>query len=198
MTLARIAWLPIVLLFVAAATGPASAQAPAPVKGTVAAGATPPWNKGIQPIGQENYWNAMECGKQGGANPPCVFYDSGLCKNEEYTLALYSPYKFVAYSVWQAVSQKKPAPTPSYQMAQQTRVVFGVRPLKRDNPITAVNIKRGTRVVKPATQTLDGGGGTFIFDFAAVAPTSGITIEFVGKARTQACVIDKASLARMR
>jgi hypothetical protein len=72
---------------------------------------TPPWNKGILPISSENYWNAVECGKQGGDDPPCVFYDTGLCKNDDFTLALYTPYKMVAYEVWNAVRKKQPAPT---------------------------------------------------------------------------------------
>src|SRR4051794_25875653 len=76
---------------------------------------TPAWTKGILPISAESYWNAVECGKQGGQNPACVFYDTGLCKNDDFTIALYTPYKMVAYAVWQAVSQKQPAPTPSYQ-----------------------------------------------------------------------------------
>jgi hypothetical protein len=173
---------------------PASAQ----VKASVAANTTPPWNKGIQPISRESYWSAMECGKQGGANPPCVFYDTGFCKNEEFTLALYTPYKFVAYSVWQAVSQKREPPTPSYAEAQRTRVVLGVRPLRRQNPIAAVQVRRGGKTVQPATKTLDGGGGTFIFDFAPFAPSSSITIDLVGKARTITCQVDRSVLARMR
>ena len=91
----------------------------AQVTGHLPAAITPPWAKGIQPISQESYWNAVSCGKQPGARPTCVFYDAELCANDEFTLALYTPYKQVAYTVWQAVSQKKPAPTPSYGEAQR-------------------------------------------------------------------------------
>ena len=45
-------------------------SAPAPraqVKAQLPANVAPPWNKGIQPISRESYWNAVECGKQGGA-----------------------------------------------------------------------------------------------------------------------------------
>lgn len=179
------------------AARPLAAQTP--VKAQIPANITPAWNKGIQPISQESYWNAIECGKQGGARPACVFYDAEFCKNPEFTLALYTPYKTVAYAVWQAVSQKREPPTPSYAEAQRTRVVLGVRPLHgAKNPVTGVTVRRSGRVVKPATQTLDGGAGTFIFDFPAFAPTSAVTIEVAGRARTISCVVDRAVLARMR
>src|SRR5262249_56729826 len=31
--------------------------------------ASPPWDKGIQPISRDSYYSAIACGKQGGANP---------------------------------------------------------------------------------------------------------------------------------
>jgi len=160
---------------------------------------TPAWDKGIQPISRESYWNAVECGKQGGQRPLCVFYDADLCKNEDYTLALFTPYKQVAYEVWQAVRAKQEPPTPSYGDAQRTRITLGVTPAAGSkNPLTAVTIKRGAQVVKPATQSFDGGGGRFIFDFPAFAPTSPITIEMTGKARTISCSVDQAILAKFR
>ena len=175
------------------------AAAAAQIKAQVPPGITPPWNKGIQPISSESYWNAVECGKQGGERPACVFYDADLCKNDDFTLALYTPYKMVAYAVWQAVRQNQPPPTPNYAEAQRTRVVLGVRLVKGSkNAITAVNVKRVGRSVPPVTRTLDAGGGTFIFDFPAFAPTSGITIELVGRARTHTCVVDRAVLRRFR
>jgi hypothetical protein len=184
-------------LCLAVLAAPALAQAP--IKATVRANITPAWNKGIQPIGAENYWNAVECGKQGGERPPCVFYDTDLCKNEDFTLALFTPYKFVAYTVWQAVRKKQPAPTPSYAEAQRTRVVLGITPVRGSkNPIAGVTITRGGRPVPPVTRTLDGGGGTFIFDFPAFAPTANITIELAGRTRTHTCLVERSVLARMR
>ena len=140
-----------------------------PPKGPV----TPPWDKGIQAISRDSFYNAIACGKQGGANPPCVFWDTGLCKNADFTLAVYTPYKQVAYEVWQAVQKKQEPATPSYADAQRTRITIGVTPAAgAKNPITAVTIARGGRVVKPVTQSLEaGGGGKFIFDFAPFAPT---------------------------
>ena len=113
-----------VLAIMQAASGPTTIKAqarPAP---------TPAWNKGILPISPESYYNAIECGKQGGQDPPCVFYDTGLCKNSDFALALYTPYKSVAYEVWRVVSQKQPPPQPNYQQAQQTRVTVGVTPVR--------------------------------------------------------------------
>jgi hypothetical protein len=176
------------------------AGAAAQVKATLPKGPmTPAWDKGIQPISQASYWNAVECGKQGGQRPLCVFYDADLCKNEDYTLALFTPYKQVAYEVWQAVRAKQEPPTPSYGDAQRTRITLGVTPVAGSkNPLTAVAIKRGAQVVKPSTQSFDAGGGRFIFDFPAFAPTAAITIEMTGKTRTISCSVDQGVLARFR
>jgi hypothetical protein len=174
---------------------PAGAQ----VKAQVPAGIKPPWDKGIQPISSESYWHAVACGKQGGDNPPCVFYDTGLCKNEDFALSLYTPYKMVAYTVWHAVRQGKEPPTPSYPEAERTRVVIGVTPVAGSkNPIETVEIVRGGRTVKPVSKAVDGSRGTFTFDFPAFAPTSGITLQLVGRARTITCAIDRAVLGRLR
>jgi hypothetical protein len=159
----------------------------------------PAWEKGILPINRESYWNAVECGKQGGERPLCVFYDAGLCPNPDFTLALYTPYKQVAYEIWQAVHRKQAAPTPSYVDAQKTRITVGITPVRGSkNPIAAVAVRRGGRVVKPATQTVDETGGRFIFDFAAFAPTEDITIDFIGRTATQSCNVDRATLTRFR
>lgn len=160
---------------------------------------TPVWDKGIQPISRDSYWNAVACGKQAGDRPACVFYDADLCKNDDFTLALFTPYKMVAYEVWRATRQHQEATPPSYGEAQRTRITLGITPVAGSrNPITAVAIKRGERVVKPATQSLEAGGGKFIFDFPAFAPTEDITIELVGRARTQSCVVEKPVLTMFR
>ena len=78
------------------------------------ANAQPPWSKGIAALGPESYYHAIECGKQGGDDPPCVFWDSGLCKNDDFAMAMYTPYKQVAYEVWQAVRKKQAPPQPNY------------------------------------------------------------------------------------
>ena len=186
----------VIVLSIAIARVP---SAHAQIKAHVPANITPAWSKGIQPINSENYWNAVECGKQGGDRPACVFYDADLCKNDDFTLALFTPYKFVAYSVWQAVRKKQPPPTPSYAEAQRTRVVLGITPVRGSkNAISAVTIKRGGRDVPPITRTLDGAGGTFIFDFPAFAPTANITIELAGKQKTHTCLVERSVLARFR
>ncbi len=174
---------------------PAGAQ----VTARVAAGTTPAWSKGIQAINSENYWNAVECGKKGGTNPACVYWDTDMCKNAEFTLVMYTPYKQVAYTVWLAVSKKQPAPTPSYQEAQRQRIVLGITPLHAaENPITTVNVKRGGKTIAPATKQVTNGGGSFFFDYAAFAATGPLTIEMVGKTRTVTCAVSQATAARMR
>ena len=160
---------------------------------------TPVWDKGIQPISRDGYWNAIECGKQGGQRPQCVFYDADLCKNDDFTLALFTPYKMVAYEVWRTVRNGQPAPTPSYSEAQRTRITLGVtRVASSENTITGVTIKRGGKTIEPAAKALDATGGKFTFDFPAFAPTAGITIAFTGPLRTDTCLVEQPVLAMFR
>jgi hypothetical protein len=160
---------------------------------------TPAWNKGILPISPESYYNAIECGKQGGQDPPCVFYDTGLCKNGDFAIALYTPYKSVAYEVWRVVSQKQPPPQPNYQQAQQTRITIGITPVRGStNTFTDLALKRGGRAVAPVARTLMDGGGRFTFDFPAFAATGSVTLELVGKTKTISCLIDQPVLAQFR
>jgi hypothetical protein len=174
---------------------PARAQ----IKAEVRSAATPTWNKGILPISRDSYWNAVECGKQGGQDPPCVFYDTGLCKNDDFTLALYTPYKMVAYEVWQAVRQKQPPPTPSYSEAQRTRITVGVTPVRGSkNPLADFVLKRGGRAVAPVARSMNESGGRFTFDYPAFAATAGVTLDLVGRAKTISCVIEKPVLALLR
>jgi hypothetical protein len=181
---------------VLAVAWPAAAQAP--IKAVVPA-SQPAWSKGIQPLNRDSYYHAIECGKQGGAQPSCVFYDADLCKNDDFVLSFYSPYKQVAYEVWGAVSRKRPVPTPSYAAAQQTRVVVGITPVRgAKNQIATVVVKRGGKTIEPETRTIDGTSGNFIFGFPPFAPTATITLDMVGKARTQSCVLDRAALSRLR
>jgi hypothetical protein len=180
-----------------------AALLPTPAFGQIKAqarpGAKPPWTKGILPISQESYWNAIECGKQGGEDPPCVFYDTGLCRNDDFSLTLYTPYKMVAYEVWRTVRQKQPAPTPDYTAAQRTRITVGITPVRGSkNPLADLLLKRSGRAVAPIDRSLDEGGGRFTFDYPAFASTADVTLDMVGRARTVTCVIEKAVLAQFR
>jgi hypothetical protein len=171
----------------------------AQIKGQSRPAASPAWNKGILPISRESYYNAIECGKQGGDDPPCVFYDTGLCKNDDFTLALFTPYKMVAYEVWRTVRQKQPPPTPNYQEAQRTRVTIAVTPVKGSkNVLTDLVLKRGGKPVAPFDRSVNDGGGRFTFDYPAFAATADVSLEMVGRAKTISCLIDKAALTRFR
>ena len=174
---------------------PALAQIRAQVRKAEA----PAWNKGILPISQESYWNAIECGKRGGEDPPCVFYDTGLCRNDDFTLALYTPYKMVAYEVWRTVRQKQPPPTPSYPEAQRTRITVGVTPVRGSkNVLTGLVLKRGGRAVAPVDRSVNESGGRFTFDFPAFAATADVTLDLVGRAKTVSCLIEKSVLTLLR
>ncbi len=193
--LRRLRGLSLCTMLVALTPGSALAQ----IKAQIPPGITPAWDKGIQPISRDNYWNAVECGKQGGERPACVFYETGFCQNDDFVIALFTPYKLVAYETWQATRKRQEPLATSYADAQKTRITIGITPAKGSkNAITAVSIARSGRVIKPATQALDAPGGRFIFDFAAFAPTSDITIELAGTSRTISCLVDKSVLARLR
>jgi hypothetical protein len=191
----RTARITALAVLAALAAGSAHAQ----IKAKLAAGTVPAWDKGIQPINRDNYWNAVECGKQGGERPACVFYDSDLCKNDDFVIALFTPYKLVAYEVWQATRKHQEPLATSFGDAQKTRITVGVTPVKGSkNTITGLSIKRDGRVVKPATQSFEAPGGRFIFDFPAFAPTADITIELVGSSKTHSCLVERPVLALFR
>jgi hypothetical protein len=175
----------------------------AQIKGQPRAAAAPPWNRGIVPISPESYYNAIECGKQGGADPPCVFWDTGLCKNDDFVLAMYTPYKQVAYEVWVAVSKKQPVPQPSYPAAQRTHVTIGVTQAPGSkNVLTDLVLKRGGKSLTSVDRSLTAGGGRFTFDFPAFAvdatTASSVTLDLVGKSKTVSCTIDAAALRQFR
>lgn len=171
----------------------------AQIKAQVRAAPTPVWNKGILPISAESYYNAIECGKQGGDNPACVFWDTDICKNDDFTLTWYTAYKQVAYEVWTAVQQKRPVPQPSYQSAQRTRVTIAITPAKGSaNALTDFLVKRAGKPAMAMERSIAGGGGRFTFDYPAFAPTSALTLDLVGKQRTLSCVISPAVLRQLR
>jgi hypothetical protein len=162
-------------------------------------GATPSWDKGMIPVNPESYYHAIECGKQGGDDPPCVFWDTGICKNDDFTLAFYSGYKQVAYAVWKTVRAKKPAPQPNYQAAQRTRVTIGVTPVRgAKNPFTDLVLLRGGKAVPAVDRSVADGTGRFTFDYSAWAPTARVRLDLVGKTRTISCVIPPEVLRQFR
>ena len=171
------------------------AQLKAELPSTIA----PAWDKGIQPISRDSYYSAIACGKQGGARPLCVFYDAEICKNDDFVLAMYTPYKAVAYEVWQTIRNKQPVPTPSYSEAQRTRVTIGVtRASGSKNAITGVTIRRAGKTIEPTAKALESPGGKFTFDFAAFAPTSDISIELAGRTRSHSCLVEQPVLTLFR
>ncbi len=174
-------------------------RASAQVTAQIRPAAKPAWNKGILPISRESYYNAMECGKQGGQDPPCVFWDTGICKNDDFALTFYTPYKMVAYEVWNAVRQKQPAPTPNYAEAQRTRITVGVAPVRgAKNAFAELVLKRDGKTVAPVARSPVENGMRVTYDYPAWAATANITLDIVGKARTISCVIDQATLTEMR
>jgi hypothetical protein len=160
---------------------------------------TPPWDKGIQPISPESYYNAIECGKQGGTDPPCVFWDTELCKNADFVLTAYTAYKSVAYEVWRVVNQKQPAPQPSYGEAQRTRVTIAIKPAPGSkNPLTNLVVKHGGRIMTPVDRSVSTDGGRFTFDYPAFAPSADVALDLVGQSKTISCRIPQEVLKTFR
>ena len=185
----------LAVVMVVAAASPAAAQVK--VRAQARAGATPAWDKGIAPISPESYYHAIECGKQGGADPACVFWDSGLCRNGDFAVAMYTPYKQVAYEVWQVVRNKQPAPQPNYQAAQRQRVTIGITPVKGSkNVLTGFVLRRAGKPVTPVDGSV--ASARFTFDYPAFAPTGTVTLEMAGKTGTVTCTIDQATLRSFR
>jgi len=190
-------WLVAVWLLVGAGTW--GTVVSAQVRATVRPGGTPPWTKGILPISPESYYHAIECGSQGGDDPPCVFWDTGLCQNDDFTLAAHSAYKQVAYEVWGTVRNGQPAPQPDFQAARRTRVTISATPIAgANNPLTDLVLTRGGEAARPVDRSVSGGGGRATYDYAAWAPTAAITLDLVGEARTISCIIEPAVLQQFR
>ena len=191
--------IPVCALAVALAGVFPPASVKAQIKAQVRAAPTPPWNKGILPISSESYYNAIECGKRGGDNPACVVWDTDICKNDDFTLTWYTAYKQVAHEVWTAVQRKQPVPQPSYGAAQRTRVTIAITPANATkNSLTDFVVKRAGKPAMPMERSLAGGGGRFVFDYPAFAPTAPVTLELVGKQRTVSCVIAPSMLRQLR
>jgi hypothetical protein len=187
------------IAFLAVVSALAPSRAAAQIKAQVRSALAPAWSKGILPINRESYYNAMECGKQGGQDPPCVFWDTGVCKNDDFQLAFYTPYKMVAYEVWNALRQKRPAPTPNYAEAQRTRITVAVSPVRGSkNTITDLVLNRDGRRVAHAARSDTDTGPRFTYDYPAWAPTADVTLDMVGKTGTISCLIEKAVLTQMR
>jgi hypothetical protein len=161
--------------------------------------ASPPWTKGIKPVDAESYYNAIECGKLGGDDPACVFWDTGLCANSDFTLTWYTGYKQVAYEVWTAVRRKQPPPQPNFQAAQRQRVTIAVAPAKGSaNPLKELVVTRGGKPATAFERSLSAGGGRFTFDYPAFAPTADVTLQMVGQQKTITCVLPQAVLRQLR
>ena len=183
----------ISLSLAAACAAPVGAQVKAQPRG----GAVPPWSKGITALSPESYYHAIECGKQGGDDPPCVFWDTGLCRNDDFAIAMYTPYKQVAYEVWLAVRKKQPPPQPNYQAAQRQRVTLGITPVKGStNVLTNLILRRAGKPVPPVDGSV--ASARWTFDYPAFAPSGSVTLEMVGKTRTVSCAIDQQALAAFR
>ena len=91
------------------------------------------------------------------------------------------------------VGQRHPADRP-----RQLLECRGVREAGRRAARVRVLRRRPLQERGLATQSLEAPGGRFIFDFAAFAPTSDITIELAGTGKTHACLVERSVLTLFR
>ena len=187
------------VLLVALALAGWSTDASGQIRATARSGAVPAWNQGAQQVTTESYYHAIECGKQGGDDPACLFWDTGLCENDDFTLAAFSGYKQVAYQVWGAVRAGQPAPQPNFQAARRTRFTISFTPKPgSDTELDSFTLKRGGQDVRPVDRSYAGPGGQFTYDYAAWSPNASVTLDIVGTARTLTCVIEPSVLQTFR
>ena len=124
----------------------------------------------------------------------------GLCKNADFELAMYTPYKMVAYEVWRVVSQKQPPPQPNYAEAQRTRITIGCdagQRLEERVHGSGAEARREAGRRRPHVRSRPA-RAVSRSTFPAFAPTAAISVDLVGKDRTISCAIDAATLKRMR
>ena len=191
----RLRWAVAVAVTTLAAGLPAAAAAQ--ITATARAGATPPWDKGLQAISPESYYHAIECGNTDAADPACVFWDTGLCANDDFTLSAYSAYKQVAYEVWATVRRGQPAPEPDFYAARRTRVTISATPTAGSgSELTDLILKRGETAASPVDRNIRAGRVTW--DYDAWAPTGTVTLEIVGSERTLTCTIPPDVLRQFR
>ena len=148
---------------------------------------TPPWNKGITAIDAEATTNAIECGKQSGDSPACLFWDTDLCKNDDSVLAWYTPYKQVASRGLDCGASKEGrAAAELCRGATSTRRTIGITRANGSNVVERLRDQAG-RQSDRADRTIHRRGWRSIlgmFDYPAFAPTAPVTLELVGKIRT--------------
>ena len=175
------------------------AQAPAPpaVKAAMPPAAKPAWNKGIQPISQTAIRTPSSAASR-AAPSRRASYDADLCKNDDYRLSLYSPYKQVAYEVWEAVRRSRSR----RRRATGAPSGRGSRSVSRRPRLEKRAGRAGDEARRPDGRAghLDvrRRGRQLHLRRPAFAPSATVTLELTGKTRTQTCVIAPAVLARFR
>jgi hypothetical protein len=66
------------------------------------------------------------------------------------------------------------------------------------NALTDFVLERGRKAAQTVARSVSGGAGQFTFDYPAWTPTASVTLEMVGKARTNSCVISPEVLRQFR
>jgi hypothetical protein len=155
---------------------------------------------------------AVACGKMG---PACSLAPYELCPSDgRYAARIVTPFSRVASAVNDAkMAGRRPN---AMNPGAATRWGVGIYVYPAENSASAdaiqrLELRREGRTVQPTTSTVgpltvknpDGSTkqlarGFFAFPPEAFAPTTGVTVLFVGNSGETSCVLDRARLAALR
>ena len=175
------------------------AQAPAPIQAAVRRRATPPGTRVSSLVSRESYYHAIECGKSGEAQSPCVFYDAGLCTNKSLRWRCTRPIsRWHTKCGWRraaSASRRCPVTRPPGRRGW----CWVSRPsASTKNPLTRVAIKRGGRTIPPRGVDPGRRRGHVHLRLSRLRALGRHHAGIDGQVRTRSCVLSPAVLARFR
>ena len=179
----------------------------------LAAGAQEPAAGVIASLSNETRAQAIACGRAGAE---CAVKPYQLCPSSDapYAAWVATPFSRVASSVFESV-QRRQRPRP---MDAGAATLWGVGlyvlppdDVRRAGSIKRVFLRREGKIIEARTSTLapvtiagsDGAGrevskGFFSFPIDAFAPTSDLTVVFVGASGETTCTLDRERLQALR
>jgi len=109
------------------------------------------------PINAESYYTRSSA-EAGRRRPPCVFWDTGICKNDDSAWLLLS-HKQVAYEVWTRCARSGRHRSPAISRAANARDPRGDAGAGLEERLTDLVVKRGGKPVPAAIRTISAARG---------------------------------------